>query len=103
MALTSTILGSSVPGNLRRARIVVTGDTSYPNPAGYTITAALFGFQYLAHAVLIGPNQVNGTVVGDASFNEATNALHFVAPSGSEVANATNVSAISFNMEGYGN
>lgn len=101
MALTSTILGRAVPGNLARVRAVITGDSSYTT-GGYTVTPALFGFQYLAHAVCTGPVGAS-TVAADAALNQTTNKLIFLAPSGAEVAAATNVSAISFNVEGYGN
>jgi len=101
MALTSTILGQAVPGNLRRVRIVVTGDSSYPT-GGYSITPALFGLQYLGHAVCTGP-VAGSAVAADAALNQTTNKLLFLAPAGTEVTAATNVSAISFNVEGYGN
>lgn len=102
MAVTATILGRAVPGNLARVRAVITGDTSYPT-GGYLITPALFGFQFLGHAVCTGLSSIGGTVVGDAVFNEATNRLLFVSPAGTEVANATNVSTITVNLEGFGN
>jgi hypothetical protein len=101
MAITSVVLGQAVPGNLRRVRAVVTGDSSYPT-GGYTITPALFGLQYLNHAVCTGP--VGGSAVAsDAALIQTTNKLLFLAPAGTEVTAATNVSAISFNVEGYGN
>lgn len=101
MAITSLVLGSAVPGNLRRVRAVVTGDSSYPT-GGYTITPALFGLQFLGHAVCTGPVGAS-TVAADAALNQTTNKLMFLAPAGSEVTAATNVSTISFNVEGYGN
>jgi hypothetical protein len=101
MAITATIIGSAVPGNLRRVRAVVTGDTSYAT-GGYTITPALFGFQFLGHYVVVGPTGAS-TVAAEAAQNPANGKLLFLAPSGSEVTAATNVSAVSFYLEGYGN
>ena len=101
MALTSTILGSAVPGNLRRVRATVTGDSSYPT-GGYTLTPATFGLQFLGHYVVIGPTGAS-TVAAEAAQNPANGKLLFLAPSGAEVTAATNVSAVSFYVEGYGN
>lgn len=102
MALTPTVLGSSVPGNLRRTRIVVALDNSYPNPAGYAFTPAMFGFQFLAHVVVIGFATVPVNC-GEFVYDEVANKLQMLTSAGVLVANAVNLVGTSLNVEGYGN
>ena len=101
MALTPVVLGSTVPGNLRRTRIVVAADASYPT-GGYLPTPAMFGFQYLAHYVAVSFATIP---VGCAEFvnNEATGKLQFLVAAGTEVANAASLAGTQVNLEGYGN
>ena len=102
MALVATNLDSAVPGSLRVKRITIALDNSYPNPAGYTLTAALFGFQYLHHAVVLGFVGVP-VLCGEYAFNSATNNLQMLTSAGVLVANAVNHVGTSLNVEGYGN
>lgn len=101
MALTTTPLGRSVPGNLARVRTVIAADASYPT-GGYTITPALFGFQFLGHAVAVSFAAIP---VGCAEYvyNEATGKLQFLVSAGTEVTNGTSLVGTLINMEGYGN
>lgn len=101
MALTSTILGRTVPGNLARVRSVLIADSSYPT-GGYTVPAILFGFQYLGHAVAISFAAIP---VGCSEFvyNETTGKLQFLIAAGTEVTNGTSLVGTQVNMEGYGN
>ena len=101
MALTATALGSAVPGNLRVSRITVALDASYPT-GGYTITPALFGFQFLDHAVV---TTFTGVPVncGEFAFNEVTNKLIMLTSAGVQVTAATSLVGTSVNIEGYGN
>lgn len=101
MAITAVVLGSSVPGNLRRTRIVVTLDSSYPT-GGYQLTPAMFGFQFLSHCV---PICFTGVPVncGEFALDETASKLIMLTSAGAQVTNATSLVGTFVNVEGYGN
>lgn len=100
-----------VPGATYRKLFTFTGDTSYPNPAGYVLNAATFGFTILKNIISVNPATVAAgvweivivpTYAADGSISSA--ALHLVVNStGVEVANAVNVSTFVCTMIVEGN
>lgn len=89
-----------VPGASYRKEFTFTGDTSYPNPAGYVLNAATFGYTIWKKLISVVPGTVAAgkwlavvipTYATDGSITSA--ALHLViASTGLEVADTVNVS-----------
>lgn len=96
----------TVPGADTAVQATVTGDTAYPNPAGYPLTPALFGLNVLRRIIEIRPASVAAAVwapVVVTTLNQdgsvATAALNLVvATTGVQVANGVNVSTAVFNI-----
>ena len=112
MAATITIENAAVPGASIRKNVLVALDASYPNPAGYVLTAATFGLTYLKSICYAGAGTLAAgtfepvimpTYATDASGNISSVALHLiVGTTGVEVANTTSVatSSLLFIVEG---
>lgn len=114
MAATLTQQGpASVPGNWTRKLFTVVGDSSYPNPAGYVLTPASFGFSVLrkvadpiASTVAAGAWDpvIVPTYANDGSGAITSVALHLIVnTTGVEVANGVNVSTANFSLWVEGN
>lgn len=110
MALTATLERQAVPGASVGKDFLVALDSSYPNPAGYAITPATFGFIVLRRIVYSGAATIAAgayepVIVNtyDSNGNITSAALHLVVgTTGVEVANAVNLStsSLSFYVEG---
>lgn len=110
MAAVILQLERTVPGAQFLWSGTITGDTSYPNPAGYVLTPASFGFTVLrrviecrAANVAAGAYTPVPVITNNADGSIATISLHLlVATTAVEVANAVNVSTavVTFIVEG---
>lgn len=101
MAVTATLVGIPVvPGASYQKLYTLTADNSYPNPAGYVLTPATFGFSVLKKIVDAIPATVAAgkweivlvpTYASDGSMTSV--ALHLiVSTTGVEVANGVDTS-----------
>ena len=113
MSLSVTLKGlPKVPGFANQQVAAVSGDTSYPNPAGYILTAATFNLTLLKKIVSVTPATVAAlawdyAVVPTYSADGetiASAALHIaVSTTGVEVANGVNVSNAAVTIIAEGN
>jgi hypothetical protein len=113
MAQSITLKGTpKVPGATASQAVAWTGDTSYPNPAGYVITAAQLGFIRLSRVLAAVPNTAaagawdfNVIPTYDATGDFITSfAIHLIVQTtGVEVANAVNVALASATLYVEGN
>lgn len=111
MALTSQILFNNrmSDGGEAWARVQVTCDASYPT-GGYSIPASLFGFNaFMRQPFIDSPTVAPAIIAADrnatanvAEINLSTGKLQLFAPSGAEVAAATNVSTFRVILEAFG-
>lgn len=101
-----------VPGFATQQIALVTGDASYPNPAGYVLTAASFGLTVLKKIVAVIPATAAALafdyaivpVYSTDGESMTSAALHLaVSTTGVEVANATSVTTASVTMIVEGN
>lgn len=106
MAATVTQIARTVPGADFLWVATVTGDASYPNPAGYVLSPASFGLTIIKRVIECRPATVAAAVwtpIMTQALNTdgsiATLALHLVVgTTGAEVANAVNVSTGVFSV-----
>lgn len=112
MAATITQISSAVPGASVEKLVNITLDTSYPNPAGYVFSAASLGVTVLRKVVLNAFTTIAGAKYEIAmipTYNAdgqtiASIAVHLiVGTTGLEVANAVDVSGVSFQLIVGGN
>lgn len=106
MAATVVQIARTVPGSDTLVGATFTGDTAYPNPAGYVLTPDQFGLRVLRRVIECRPATVAAgvwtpvlvkTLNADGSI--ATLALHFVvATTGAEVANNVNLTTAVFDF-----
>lgn len=101
-----------VPGYATQQIALVTGDTSYPNPAGYILTAASFGLTLLKKIVSVTPATVAAlawdyAIVPTYSTDGesiTSAALHLaVSTTGVEVANGVTVATAAVTIVAEGN
>lgn len=102
----------TVPGASFSQTVLVTGDTSYPNPAGYVFTPASFGLNVITKVVSVTPATVAAlawdyaivpTYSTEGLSRITSLALHLaVSTTGVEVANTVTVatSAVTIIVEG---
>lgn len=112
MAQTVTLKGTpKVPGHTVSQAATWVGDASYPNPAGYVLTPALFNLSRIGR-IFVVPNTVaagawdfNLIPTYDATGDFITSvALHLIVQTtGAEVANGVNVAAASCTLYVEGN
>lgn len=115
MAVTVTTQNFAAPGASIAKTVAVALDSSYPNPAGYVLTPATFGFNVLrrivyAAAATLAAGAYEPVLIPTYSTDQANGtqiitsvALHLIVGStGVEVANAVNVSTstLTFIVEG---
>lgn len=113
MAVTLTLGTKRVPGSASRVPVTIQGDNSYPNPAGYVVTAAQLGLNRItkidnpiAATVASGvwDPVVVPTYLGDGTSDMSQFALHLIVnTTGVEVANAVNVTNANFILYVEGN
>lgn len=90
--------GNRMEGSRRRVTALITGDTSYPT-GGYALSAGSFGLNSLDRVIPDGVDQSGAVLV---VWNNATQKLQLFSALGTEVVNATNVSARSVLVEAEG-
>ena len=87
----------SPPGYQRSAFATVTGDASYPT-GGYALTPQQFGFAQ--SITFMDPNMSNAAHI--ITWNSATQKLQFWTAQNTEVANTTNVSTVTVQIQAFG-
>jgi len=100
MALTVSGLDFSVAGDKRRTIATGTADTSYPT-GGYSLLPSQLG---MGTILLLDCNfDANSTpAIRAVQYNNATNKLRFFGENFAEIANATDLSAFSGQLEVVG-